>query len=81
VGRRDGRSGGGPNLVTGEGGGSPEGSFHGGMARPEGNNGEGRRPVVEVGGSRFRKVVETRAVIGVASMERVGGRRQLGSGR
>jgi hypothetical protein len=55
-------------LVTSEGGGSPEGSFHGGTTQPEGNGGEGRRPVVEVGGSRFGKVVGTLAVVGVASM-------------
>jgi hypothetical protein len=67
VGRRNDRSGGGPNLVTSEGGGSLEGNFHGGTAQPEGNGGEGRRPVVKVGGSQFGKVVGTRAVIGVAS--------------
>jgi hypothetical protein len=53
-------------LVTDEGGGSPKGSVHGGVARPEGNNGEGRRPVVEVGSSRLRKVVRTQAVVGAA---------------
>jgi hypothetical protein len=53
-------------LVTGEGGGSPEGSVHGGAARPEGNNGEGRRPVVEVGSSWLGKVVRTQAVVGAA---------------
>jgi hypothetical protein len=61
----------GPDLVTGEGGGSPEGGFHGGVARPEGKGGEGRHPMVEVGGSWF----------GVASTECVDGRRRLGSGR
>jgi hypothetical protein len=60
-------------LVTGEGGGSLEGGFHGGVAWPEGNGGEGRRLVVEVGGSRFGKVVRTRAVVGVVLTERVGG--------
>jgi hypothetical protein len=68
-------------LVTGEGGGSPEGGVHGGTARPEGNGGEGRRPVVEVGDSRLGKVVGTRAVVGAVSTERVGGQRQLGGGR
>jgi hypothetical protein len=68
-------------LVTGEGGGSPEGGVHGGTAQPEGNGGEGRRPVVEVGDSWLRKVVGTRTVIGVASTERVGGQRRLGGGR
>jgi hypothetical protein len=68
-------------LVTSEGGGSLEGSFNDGAARPEGNGSEGRRLVVEVGGPRFRKVVKTRAVIGVASTERVGGRRWLGGGQ
>jgi hypothetical protein len=68
-------------LVTSEGGGSPEGGFHGGVARPEGNGGEGRRPVVQVGGSWFGKVVGTWAVVGVALMERIGGRRRLGGGR
>jgi hypothetical protein len=37
----------GPDLVTGEGRGSPEGGFHGGTARPEGNGGDRRRPEVE----------------------------------
>jgi hypothetical protein len=37
--------------------------------------------VVEVGGSQFRKMVGTRAVVGAASMERVGGRWRLGGGR
>jgi hypothetical protein len=46
--------------------------FTGRMARPEGNDGEGRCPVVVVNGSRFRMVVETRAVVGVASIERKG---------
>jgi hypothetical protein len=36
---------------------------------------------MEVGGSWLEKVVETRAVVGVASIERVGGRRRLGDGR
>jgi hypothetical protein len=70
----------GPDLVTGEGRGSPEGGFHRGTARPEGNGGDRRRPEVEVGDSRFGKVVGTRAVVGVASTERVGGRRRLGGG-
>jgi hypothetical protein len=60
-------------LVAGEGGGSPEGGVHGGAAWPEENCGEGWRPVVEVGGSRLGKMVETRAVIGAASTERVSG--------
>jgi hypothetical protein len=47
------------------------------MTHPEGNDGEGRRPVVEVSGSRLGKVVGTRAVIGAASTEHVGGRRRL----
>jgi hypothetical protein len=64
-------------LATGERGGSPEGSVHGGAAQPEGNGGEGRRPVVEVGGSRLGKVVRTRAVIGAASTECAGGQRRL----
>jgi hypothetical protein len=68
-------------LVTDEGGGPPQGGVHGGAARPEGNGGEGRRPVLEVGGSRLGKVVGTRAVIGAASTERVRGQRLLGSGR
>jgi hypothetical protein len=68
-------------LVTSEGGGSPEGSFDDGVAWPEGNGSEGRRLVVEVGGPWFGKVVKTRAVIGVASTERVGGRRWLGGGQ
>jgi hypothetical protein len=64
-------------LATGEREGSPEGGVHGGTARLEGNGGEGRRPVVEVDGSRFRNVVRTRAVVGVPSIERIGGRRRL----
>jgi hypothetical protein len=48
------------------------GGFHGGVAWPEGNSGEGRCPVVVVSGSRFRMVVETRVVVGVASIERKG---------
>jgi hypothetical protein len=52
-----------------------------GASRSEGNDGEGRHPMVEVGGSRLRKVVETRAVVGAASTERVGGWRWLGGGR
>jgi hypothetical protein len=75
------RWGGGHNLVTNEGGGPPQGGVHGGVAQPEGNGGEGRRPVLEVGGSRLGKVVGTRAVIGAASTERVRGQRLLGSGR
>jgi hypothetical protein len=63
-------------LVTGEGGGSPEGA-----ARPEGNDGEGRRPVLEVGGSWLEKVIGTRTVVGAALTEHVGGRRRLGGGR
>jgi hypothetical protein len=47
------------------------------VARPEGNVGDGQRPVVEVGGSRLGKLVGTRAVVGAASMERVCGRRRL----
>jgi mRNA-degrading endonuclease toxin of MazEF toxin-antitoxin module len=50
------------------------GSFHGEMARPEGNDGEGRRPVVVVDSSRFRKVTGARVVVGVASTEREGSR-------
>jgi hypothetical protein len=64
-------------LATGEREGSPEGGVHGGTARLEGNGGEGRRPVVEVDGSRFRKVVRTRAVVGATSTDHVGGRRRL----
>jgi hypothetical protein len=45
------------------------GSFHGGVARSEGNGGEGRRPVVVVGSSRFGKVVGAWVVIGVVSTE------------
>jgi hypothetical protein len=45
------------------------GSFPGGTARPEGNDGEGWRPMVVVGGLQFRKVVGTRVVVGVASTE------------
>jgi mRNA-degrading endonuclease toxin of MazEF toxin-antitoxin module len=41
-------------------------------ARPEGNDNEGRRPVVVVSSSRFGKVAEARAVVGVASTEREG---------
>jgi hypothetical protein len=48
------------------------GSFHGGAARSEGNDGEGQRPVVVIGSSQFGKVVRARAVVGVASMEREG---------
>jgi hypothetical protein len=51
------------------------------VAQPEGNDGEGWRSVVEVGGSRFRKVVGTRAVVGVASTECVSGWRRLGGDR
>jgi hypothetical protein len=51
------------------------------MARSEGNGGEGWRSVMEVGSSQFRKVVGTRAVVGVASTERVSGRRRLGGGQ
>jgi hypothetical protein len=60
-------------LATGERGGSPEGSVHGGAARPEGNGGEGWRPVVEVSGSWPGKVVGTRVIVGAKLMERVGG--------
>jgi hypothetical protein len=55
---------GGLDLVSGEGVGSPEGGVHGGAAQSEGNGGEGRR-----------LVVDTRALVGAASMERAGGRR------
>jgi hypothetical protein len=55
--------------------------FPRGAARSEGNGSEGRHPVVEVSGSRLGKVVGTRAVVGVASMESVGGQRRLGGGR
>jgi hypothetical protein len=65
------------DLATGERGGSLEGGVHGGATWPEGNGGEGWHPVVEVGGSRLRKVVRTRAVDRAASMERVSGRRRL----
>jgi hypothetical protein len=68
-------------LVSSEGGGSPEGGVHGGAAWPEGNGGEGRCPVVEVGGSRLGKMVGTRAVVGAASAECVSGQRRLGGGR
>jgi hypothetical protein len=68
-------------LVSSEGGGSPKGGVHGGAARPKGNDREGRRPVVEVGGSRLGKVVGTWVIVGVASTERVSGQRQLGGGR
>jgi hypothetical protein len=81
VGWRDGRWGRGPDLVTGEEGGSPEGGFHGGTEWAEGNGSEGWRPVVEVGGSWFGKVVGTRAVVGVALTECVCVRRWLGGGR
>jgi hypothetical protein len=81
VGQRDGRWGVGLNLVTGEGGGSPEGGVHGGTAQPEGNDSKGWRSVVEVDGSRLEKAVRTHAVVGAASMEHVGGWRQLGSGQ
>jgi hypothetical protein len=67
-------------LVIGEGG-SPEGGFHLGTARSKGNNGEGQRPVVEVGDSQLGKVVGTWEVVGVASMEHVGGWRRLESGQ
>jgi hypothetical protein len=80
VGRRDGRWGGGLDFITGELGGLPHGGVHRGVARPEGNGGEGRRSVVEVDGSWLRKVVETRAVIGAAATKHIGGRRWLGSG-
>jgi hypothetical protein len=50
------------------------GGFHGGTARPEGNGGEARRPMVVVGNSWYRKVVGTRAIVGVASTEREGSR-------
>jgi hypothetical protein len=68
---------GGLDFATGERGGSLEGSVLRGVARPEGNDGEGWRPVVEVVGSWLGKVVGTRAVDGAASMERVGGWRRL----
>jgi hypothetical protein len=68
-------------LVTGEGGVSPEGGFHGGAAQPEGNGGEGRRPVEEVGGSWFGNVVGTWAVVGMASTERVSCWRWLSDGQ
>jgi hypothetical protein len=45
------------------------GSFHGGMTRPEGNDGEGRCPMVVVGSSWFRKVARARVIVGVASTE------------
>jgi hypothetical protein len=50
------------------------GSFHGGAARSKGNGGEGRRPVVVVGNSRFGKVARARAVVGVALTEQEGSR-------
>jgi hypothetical protein len=62
-------------LLHGDGGGGRarrahrRGGFHGGTARPKGNSGEGRRPVVVVGSSWLEKVARTRAVIGVALME------------
>jgi hypothetical protein len=68
-------------LVTSEGGGSPEGGVRGGVAQTEGNISEGRRPVVEVGGSWLRTVVGTWAVVGAASMEHISGPRRLGGGR
>jgi hypothetical protein len=64
-------------LATDERGGSLEGGVHGGVAQPEGNDGEGRCPVVEVYDSWLRKVVGTQAVIWAASTERVGGQRRL----
>jgi hypothetical protein len=64
-------------LATDERGGSLEGGVHGGVTRPEGNDGEGRRPVVEVDSSRLGKVVGTRAVVGAASTERICGQRRL----
>jgi hypothetical protein len=51
------------------------GSFHGGAARPEGNGGEGQRPVVVVvGSSWFGKVAGARAVVGVVWTEGEGSR-------
>jgi hypothetical protein len=61
-------------LATNERVGSPEGGVHRGAARLEGNDSEGRHPVVVVSGSRFWKVVGTQAVVGVTSMEREGSR-------
>jgi hypothetical protein len=48
------------------------GSFHGGTTQPEGNGGEGWRPMVVVGSSQFGKVARARVVIGVPSTEREG---------
>jgi hypothetical protein len=50
------------------------GSFHGGVARPEGNVSEGRRSVVVVGSSRIEKVAGAWAIVGVVSTAREGSR-------
>jgi hypothetical protein len=50
------------------------GSFHRGVARPEGNGGEGQHPVVVVSSSWFGKVAGAWTVVGVVSTEREGSR-------
>jgi hypothetical protein len=53
------------------------GGFHGGVARPNRNNGEGRRPVEAVDSSRFGNMAGAWEVIGVALVQQEENRSSL----